>query len=169
MRFGHILLFLTAFTMTWSAGALAAVAAKKTPAKKAPVAAKKSTGKAVSGKAAPAKAGTKAASGKAAPRKGGKAVAVKAAPFRSRQMQPTQERYKEIQEALVAKGYLKSEPTGVWGPESVDALKQFQTEQNIQPTGKLNSRSIIGLGLGPKTAGPLVVPPPEPSSTRPQQ
>jgi peptidoglycan hydrolase-like protein with peptidoglycan-binding domain len=83
-------------------------------------------------------------------------------------MQPTQDRYREIQQALAEKGYLKSEPTGVWGADSVDALKQFQAEQSIPTTGKLNSRSIIGLGLGPKTAAPLVVPPPEPSSTRPQ-
>ena len=34
--------------------------------------------------------------------------------FRSRQSGPTPERYREIQQALVDKGYLKSEPNGVW-------------------------------------------------------
>ncbi len=168
MRFGYILLFLTSLTLTWGvagfAQAPAKAPAKKTPAKK--TAAKKTPAKSTA-KAVPAKAGAKPATGKTAPKKGGKAP-VKPGPFRSRQMQPTQDRYREIQQALAEKGYLKSEPTGVWGSDSVDALKQFQAEQSIPVTGKLNSRSIIGLGLGPKTAAPLVVPPPEPSSTRPQ-
>lgn len=168
MRFRHILLFLASLTLTWGVAAFAQAPAKA-PAKKAP--AKKAVAKKApakpTGKAVPAKAGAKPASGKAAPKKGGKAP-VKPAPFRSRQTQPTQDRYREIQQALAEKGYLKSEPTGVWGTDSVDALKQFQAEQSIPVTGKLNSRSIIGLGLGPKTAVPLVVPPPEPSSTRPQ-
>jgi hypothetical protein len=68
----------------------------------------------------------------------------------SRQQTPSPERYKEIQQALVNKGYLKSEPTGVWTAESADALRQFQTENNLSPTGKLSAASLISLGLGPK-------------------
>jgi len=67
-----------------------------------------------------------------------------------RQMAPTAERYKEIQQALVDKGYLKSEPTGVWDQQSSDAMKQFQTDQKQNPTGKITSAALIGLGLGPK-------------------
>lgn len=167
MKPQHVLIFLMAFTLTFFSlagmGFGAVPQTKKPAAKKA--ASQQPKGKAVAGKST-AKS-TKAATGKGAARKGGKAP-VKPAPFRSRQLQPTQERYREIQQALVEKGYLKSEPTGVWGPESIDALKQFQGAQNIPVSGKLNSRSIIGLGLGPKTAGPLVVPPPEPSAVRPQ-
>lgn len=48
------------------------------------------------------------------------------------------------------KGYFKDEPTGVWGAGSVDALKRFQTENNLTPDGKIGARSLIGLGLGPK-------------------
>ncbi|MES1261031.1 MAG: peptidoglycan-binding domain-containing protein [Acidobacteriota bacterium] len=72
---------------------------------------------------------------------------------------PTPERYKEIQEALAAKGYLKSEPNGVWDSQSSEALKQFQTDHNFSPTGKLSSASLIGLGLGPKTSTAPVIPP----------
>ena len=79
-----------------------------------------------------------------------------------RQMAPTPDRYREIQQALVEKGYLKSEPTGVWDAQSSDALKQFQTEKNLSPTGKLSSASLIGLGLGPKPATP-----PEPQTPSP--
>jgi hypothetical protein len=70
----------------------------------------------------------------------------------TRQMAPTPDRYKEIQQALVDKGYLKSEPNGVWDAQSMDALRQFQTDKKLSPTGKLSSASLIALGLGPKTA-----------------
>lgn len=69
---------------------------------------------------------------------------------RSYQQAPTPERYKEIQQALVSKGYLHGEPTGQWDADSADALKRFQTDQNLTPDGKLSSLSLIALGLGPK-------------------
>jgi len=67
-----------------------------------------------------------------------------------KQQQPTPERYREIQQALADKGYFKGQPDGNWGPESVDALKRFQHEQNLTEDGKLGSLSLIALGLGPK-------------------
>lgn len=66
------------------------------------------------------------------------------------QTAPTPERYKEIQEALAKKGYLHGDATGVWNPDSADALRRFQQDQNLQASGKLDSLSIIALGLGPK-------------------
>jgi peptidoglycan hydrolase-like protein with peptidoglycan-binding domain len=71
-------------------------------------------------------------------------------PSRSFQQVPSPERYKEIQQALASKGYLQGEATGEWGAESVDALKRFQTDQNLMPDGKISSLSLIALGLGPK-------------------
>jgi peptidoglycan hydrolase-like protein with peptidoglycan-binding domain len=71
------------------------------------------------------------------------------ASWRSTQKAPTPERYKEIQQALASKGYLQS-PSGVWDNSSVEALKKFQADQNLEPSGKLDSLSLIGLGLGPK-------------------
>jgi hypothetical protein len=66
-------------------------------------------------------------------------------------MTPTPERYRDIQQALVERGYLKSEPNGIWDAQSTDALRQFQTDRKLSPTGKISSASLIGLGLGPKT------------------
>ena len=75
-------------------------------------------------------------------------------------MSPAPERYKEIQEALVAKGYLSSEAAnGAWNTESSEALKRFQGEQNLESSGKINSLSLIALGLGPKHDS---APPPAP-------
>lgn len=83
---------------------------------------------------------------------------------RSYQQAPTPDRYKEIQQALASKGYLQGEATGQWGPDSVDALKRFQGAQNLTPDGKINSLSLIALGLGPKrlTAKSDAAPPPPP-------
>jgi len=85
----------------------------------------------------------------------GKSSKKKAAAWRSRQLAPTPERYKEIQGALVSRGYLKQSPTGVWDAESGEALRRFQKDQNLEPTGKLSSLSLIALGLGAKHGGPV--------------
>ena len=66
-------------------------------------------------------------------------------------MAPAPERYQEIPQALVSKGYLKpEEASGVWDQNSSDALKRFQSEQKLPGTGKIDSLSLIALGLGPK-------------------
>jgi peptidoglycan hydrolase-like protein with peptidoglycan-binding domain len=79
--------------------------------------------------------------------------------WRNRQLKPTAERYKEIQQALHEKGYLKSEPTGVWGDDSEDALERFQADQKLPANGKITAASLIGLGLGAKSAGAPEAPP----------
>ncbi len=73
------------------------------------------------------------------------------------QSAPTPERYQEIQQAMVAKGYGPQAPNGVWGPEWSSALKRYQQDQKLEPTGKLNSMSLITLGLGPKREPPAGV------------
>jgi hypothetical protein len=71
--------------------------------------------------------------------------------WRPHQVAPSPERYKEIQDALVSRGYLQPEQAnGAWDQNSVDALKRFQAEQNLESSGKVNSLSLIALGLGPK-------------------
>ena len=73
------------------------------------------------------------------------------ASWRNTQRMPTPERYKEIQQALASKGYLQPDSSnGVWSNSSVEALKKFQEDQNLEPSGKLDSLSLIALGLGPK-------------------
>jgi len=69
---------------------------------------------------------------------------------RSYQQHPTQQRYQEIQQALASKGYFQGDANGQWGPDSADALKRFQADQSLAPDGKINSLSLIALGLGPK-------------------
>lgn len=105
-----------------------------------------------------------AAKSKSTAKKGaGKSGVRSATTWRNRQMAPTPERYRQIQEALAAKGYLRPEEvTGNWNASSADALKQFQAAQHIDSSGKINSLSLIGLGLGPKHDAATVKPPPSP-------
>jgi hypothetical protein len=80
-----------------------------------------------------------------------KPPAVRASPgWRASQQTPTSDRYKEIQQALMQRGYLSGAASGVWSAESMDAMKRFQRDQNLTPTGKPGSLSLIALGLGPK-------------------
>jgi len=101
-------------------------------------------------RAAPTKAGARTTT--TAARRGKKGPPAKrVTTWRNRQLTPTPQRYKEIQEALAAKGYLKPEDAdGTWNQASMDALKKFQAGQNLDSTGKINSLSLIALGLGPK-------------------
>lgn len=83
------------------------------------------------------------------------------------QQQPTPERYREIQQALIDRGFLEGEPTGRWDPASVEALKRFQADQQLQPTGKIDALSLIRLGLGPRRQNLAVAPaPPQPSEVQ---
>lgn len=69
----------------------------------------------------------------------------------SYQTHPTPERYKQIQQALADKGFFKGDVNGVWGADSTDALQRFQTAQKLpSDDGKIDSLSLIALGLGPK-------------------
>jgi hypothetical protein len=148
MKFFQWTLFLTVFTASFAAAPAKKKAPQKTVANKKSLPAASKT--AVQSKALPVRRTGAKSRGPARP---------VASTLRSRQAVPTPERYKEIQEALAARGYLKTDPNGVWDAQSAEALKQFQTDHNFTPTGKLSSASLIGLGLGPKTSTAPVVPP----------
>ncbi len=84
------------------------------------------------------------------------------------QARPTPERYREIQAALIERGFLSGEASGQWDESSVDALKQFERSQKLSPDGKIDALALIALGLGPRRDAPIVNPGP-PSSAGPAQ
>ena len=163
MRIGLFVAAIASFVLGWdlgSAPAAAAVsatpAAKKPAAKKKPAASRTTAAPKTAAKrtAAPRRATTarktapaqKSPATQTAARRG----KLKPAPRAASQRQPAPERYKEIQEALAKRGYFQGSPDGVWGASSVDAMRRFQQEQNLDASGKINSLSLIALGLGPK-------------------
>jgi hypothetical protein len=85
-----------------------------------------------------------------------KAPRVPAQTWRNRQIAPSKDRYREIQQALYEQGYLTLEPTGVWDKTSIEALKQFQTDQKLSITGRISALTLINLGLGPNHPMPTV-------------
>ena len=104
-----------------------------------------------------------AAGKKGASPRGRKTTAKRGVTWRNRQMSPSPDRYREIQGALAAKGFLKPEDaTGTWNQTSSDALKKFQAEQNLESSGKINSLSLIALGLGPRRDPAPPAPPKNP-------
>lgn len=132
-----------------------------TPAKRRPAT---SAAQTAASKKTPARKSTASATRK---RRGKSARSRTRQTWRTGQMTPTPERYKEIQAALAAKGYSKQTPDGVWTPEWAAALKRFQQDRNLEPTGKLNSLSLITLGLGPKRGADSVPPPAAPANPSP--
>jgi hypothetical protein len=77
-----------------------------------------------------------------------------------RPMTPSQDRYREIQQALIDKGFLQGEANGIWDQSSITALNRFKQQQNQKADGRLDARSLIGLGLGPKKESYISVPGP---------
>ena len=150
--------------LTWTANGAVATQ-QKTPAKTA--AAKKKSAPARKGATTTRKptataSSQKPGSARTASARGRKAPA-KRVTWRNRQMSPTPDRYREIQGALAAKGFLNPEDaTGTWNQTSSDALKKFQAEQNLESSGKINSLSLIALGLGPKRDPSPAAPKPPP-------
>jgi Putative peptidoglycan binding domain len=152
----HTLSCAAGLAMIW----LSLAAAQTTPKKAAPTTPKK-TATATPAKK-PVATGTHKGTTAVATKKGttaGKKAGTKrpAVTWRNRQTSPSPERYHEIQDALVARGFLTSEQaTGTWNDASVDALKRFQEQQNLESSGKINSLSLIALGLGPKRETPVM-------------
>jgi peptidoglycan hydrolase-like protein with peptidoglycan-binding domain len=77
------------------------------------------------------------------------------------QSRPTRDRYREIQQALADAGFFPHTVDGFWGKLSEAALKEYQQEEGLNPTGRLDSRTLIRLGLGPQ----YETPEDEPAST----
>jgi hypothetical protein len=123
--------------------------AKKTSARKKSSSVRKSTGTAAKRPAAASahRSGTTTKSASARTRK---TTGKRGVTWRNRQTSPSPDRYREIQGALASKGFLQpQDATGTWNQTSADALKKFQKEQNLDSNGKINSLSLIALGLGP--------------------
>ena len=84
------------------------------------------------------------------------------------QKAPAPERISEIQTALAKDGSFAGTPNGKWDDSTVAAMKKFQTSHGLNPSGKLDARTLQKLGLGSQTAGVAApMPPITTSSTAP--
>jgi peptidoglycan hydrolase-like protein with peptidoglycan-binding domain len=78
------------------------------------------------------------------------------------QKAPTPDRISEIQQALAKDGSFTGKPNGKWDAATVEATRKFQETHGLNPTGKLDAKTLQQLGLGSQTAG--VAPPLPPVS-----
>lgn len=78
------------------------------------------------------------------------------------QKAPTPDRISEIQQALAKDGSFTGKPNGKWDASTTEATRKFQEAHGLNPTGKLDAKTLQQLGLGSSTAG---VAPPVPSTT----
>ncbi|HEX4542072.1 MAG TPA: peptidoglycan-binding domain-containing protein [Candidatus Acidoferrum sp.] len=78
------------------------------------------------------------------------------------QKAPTPDRISEIQQALAKDGSFTEKPNGKWDASTIEATRKFQEAHGLNPTGKLDAKTLQQLGLGAPTAG---VAPPAPSTT----
>ena len=69
------------------------------------------------------------------------------------QKAPTPDRIRDIQSALNREGAYAGEPTGKWDAATIEAMKKYQGDNGITPTGKIDALTLNKLGLGSDTAG----------------
>src|ERR1700687_4187341 len=114
-----------------------------------------------------AKAKATASSAKPAASPGSKSRVKKSSKHSKRrergQKAPAPERISEIQQALAQDGSFSGTPNGKWDESTVEAMKKFQDAHGLNPTGKLDAKTLTQLGLGSHTAG--VAPPLPPMSS----
>jgi peptidoglycan hydrolase-like protein with peptidoglycan-binding domain len=79
------------------------------------------------------------------------------------QKAPAPDRISEIQQALAKDGSFVGAPNGKWDAATMDAMKKFQEAHGLNPSGKLDAKTLQHLGLGSQTAG--VAPPLPPVSS----
>jgi peptidoglycan hydrolase-like protein with peptidoglycan-binding domain len=114
--------------------------------------------------AAEAKAATpkKAASSKVRVVSHGKRTSRRSSRRERGQKVPTPDRISEIQQALAKDGSFAGKPNGKWDAATIEATRKFQEAHGLNPTGKLDAKTLQQLGLGSQTAG--VAPPIPPVS-----
>jgi peptidoglycan hydrolase-like protein with peptidoglycan-binding domain len=62
------------------------------------------------------------------------------------------ERVREIQQALIERGFLEGPPTGVYDAQTVEAMKRFQHAEGIEETGYPTAHALYRLGLHPASS-----------------
>lgn len=81
------------------------------------------------------------------------------------QRAPEPARISEIQEALAKDGSFTGKPNGKWDASTVAAMKKYQEAHGLNPSGKLDAKTLQSLGLGSQVAGVAPPAPPVNSSS----
>jgi peptidoglycan hydrolase-like protein with peptidoglycan-binding domain len=71
---------------------------------------------------------------------------------------------KQVQEQLKTAGIYKGKADGKMGPETKQAIQQFQQQQGLQATGELDQQTMAALQSNQGSAGPSALPNGSPSN-----
>jgi len=71
------------------------------------------------------------------------------------------EHISEIQSALARAGYYQGDPTGMWDSNTVEAMKKFQSANDLPPTGRWDEPSLRKLGVTFTPSVPANIPKPQ--------
>jgi peptidoglycan hydrolase-like protein with peptidoglycan-binding domain len=115
-----------------------------------------------------AKSGSSTAPHKSSAKKSTKKSGKRAPEASSRgkgQKAPTADRISEIQQALAKDGSYSGTPNGKWDDQTVGAMRKYQESHGLNPSGKVDARTLNQLGLGSQTAGVAAPMPPVSSSS----
>lgn len=66
----------------------------------------------------------------------------------SQQQKQSPELVKQVQQKLSENGQDVGQPDGKMGPKTQAALKEYQKEQGIEPTGQLDQKTLAALKIG---------------------
>jgi len=108
---------------------------------------------------------TKSTAKKPVRKTGKKAVSTASRSRKKGQQAPTADRITEIQQALAKDGSYTGTPNGKWDDSTVEAMKKFQDAHGLNPSGKVDGKTLPQLGLGSSTAGVAAPMPPVSSSS----
>jgi hypothetical protein len=76
------------------------------------------------------------------------------------QSAPSADRVGEIQTALSKQGFYEGETSGRWDDSTMGAVRHFQQQNGLDPTGRLDALTLQKLGLGSDVAGMSAPKPP---------
>jgi peptidoglycan hydrolase-like protein with peptidoglycan-binding domain len=59
----------------------------------------------------------------------------------------TRSEVKDVQQSLRGRGLYQGEIDGLYGPETAEAVRRFQSEHHLKPTGQVTAQTLAELGL----------------------
>jgi hypothetical protein len=77
----------------------------------------------------------------------------------------SRQQVRQIQEQLKTQGLYKGRVDGMMGPETKQAIQQFQQQNNLQATGTLDQQTLAALTSGTNGQGSNMTPGTQPSNT----
>jgi hypothetical protein len=68
------------------------------------------------------------------------------------QAQMSSEEIRQVQQKLTEMGFHAGEVDGQWGPQTQSAIKNFQQQKGLEPTGQLDKKTMDELGVEKRQA-----------------